>query len=103
MDQPFFRVRNTFFTLNSIVQSVAEHCAQVHHLHEIQQRAIRHAGQADAVLSTVEALAGEHRVQHLVAGLVLSFIGADLRLHLIQVRLPLLRVRLCPEHHDLML
>ena len=60
-------------------------------------------GQADAVLSTVEALAGEHRVQHLVAGLVLSFIGADLRLHLIQVRLPLLRVRLCPEHHDLVL
>ena len=55
------------------------------------------------MLLAVEAFAGEHRVQHLVARLVLGLVGLDLLLHPVQIGILLLRVRLGPENGNLVL
>ena len=85
MDEPLLAVGQLFYTLDGVVQRIAEQRTQVHRIHKIQRRTVCHAGQRDAVLLAVQAFAGQDRVQHLVAGLVLRLIAADLLLHRVEV------------------
>ena len=103
MDQSLLLVRNPELTLNGVVQHVAKHRADIHHVHKAQLRSVRHTGKLNLVLGTVEALSGEHRVQYGVARLVLGLVIADFLLHAVQKVRPLLGVRLRAQHSDLVL
>ncbi len=56
MDQPLLAVGQLFYTLDGVVQRIAEQRTQVHRIHKIQRRTVCHAGQRDAVLLAVQAL-----------------------------------------------
>ena len=85
MNQALLRVREFLHAFDCVVQRIAKQGADVHRIHKIQRRTVCHAGQRDAVLLAVQAFAGQDRVQHLVAGLVLRLVGANLLLHLVEV------------------
>ena len=88
---------------NGVVQGVAHQGAQIHHIHEVQQPSIGHAGEGDLIARAVKALAGEHRVQHRIARLVLGLVLPDVRLHGVQEGPAPGGIRLRPQHGDLVL
>ena len=102
MDQPFFLVRNLADALDGIVQRISEQGADVNGAEKIQGVAVGHTGHLDAQGLAVQAFAGEHRIQHLVAGHVQRFIGLDLAFHLVQHAVAFL-VSLTAQQRDLML
>ena len=73
------------YALGRIVQRRTHNRADFPCLQKIQQMPVRHAGHRDVVLLAVQAFAGQDRVQHLVAGLVLRLIAADLLLHRVEI------------------
>ena len=89
-DEPPRRVVHRADALNSVVQSVAKDGIHVHRVQKAQLAAVGHTGHADAVLLAVEALLGEHRVQHLAARLNGGVVNLDGILNLGQVLLPLI-------------
>ena len=103
MDQPLLRVLDLHLALDGIVQSIAEDVADVHRIHKGKQRAVGHAGEGDAVFRTVQALRGQHHIQHAVARLVLGLVLPDLLLHAAEIGLPLPGILFAAEVGDLML
>ena len=65
--------------------------------------AVGNGGHCDAVLGAIEALAGQDRVQYLVAGFVLRLIGANFALDLIETVELLIRADLGAQQRDLVL
>ena len=81
-NQPLFGVLLGQHTLGGIVQRRADDGAYLPSCQKIQQRAVCHAGQVDAVLLAVHTFGGKQGVQHRVAGLVLGLIAVDVAFHL---------------------
>ena len=80
-DQLLLRVRLGGHALGGVVQRNAHDGADLAGREKIQQLAVGHAGHVDAVLLAVQAFGSQQRVQHGVAGLVLSLVAADVAFH----------------------
>ena len=85
-----------------VVQRVPEQRGQIHDMHKIERVTVSDNGHRDPVLLTIQAFAGKDRIQDLVSGLVLRFIGADLMLQLVEDLRFLLASDLGPQQCDLM-
>ena len=102
VDEPALRVCDFVGALDCVVQRIAEQVADVHHVHKVQRCAVSHAGQLNVFGAAGQTFACQHRVQHLIAGVVLCLVGFDLLLHIVQHGIAFLAA-LGAKHRDLVL
>ena len=81
MDQPLFGIRNLLNGLDGVVERIAEDRREVDHVHKVERSAVRNNGQRNPMFLAIQAFSGKDGIQHIIAGLVLRFIGAKFGFH----------------------
>ena len=103
MDQPLFLVCNLEFTLDRIVERIAEQRCDIHRRHVGQERPIRHGGETDATIGTSALFRGEDDVEHGIAGMLLGAVALHRLLQLLESCRRVLRIDFGAQCRDLML
>lgn len=98
---PLFRVFHLLTTFNCIIEGISKDCAQIHHVHKIEQLPVGHTGKIDIFLRALHIFSGQDRIKHFISCFTLRFVQLKSRLYLFQITFPLVFITLRADYSDL--